>query len=99
MRLCSRCGHCCSQIKCGIGSAIFGEIRECPALERVGDQFACGLVLHPSKYVDLGDHAGWKDEWFSKMVSGMLGIELGCCSSPQNKRIGMQMREFAKGRS
>ena len=98
MKMCTRCGHCCSQIKCGVGAAVFGKTKGCPALESSGDLFSCGLVINPSKYVDLGEHAAWKGEWFSKMVRGMLGIELGCCSTPTNERIGLQMRKFAKSK-
>ncbi len=104
MKLCSRCGDCCSKIMCGIGHAVFTDGEEptlednydiCPALEKDGEIFSCGLVVHPSKYLNLGENAEWKDEWMSMFIGGMLGIELGCCSTMQNKRIGMQMRSWA----
>jgi len=91
-KLCTRCGDCCRAIPCGIGFAIFGDHRPCAALEKYGKQYACGLIQHPSEFIDLGEPATWKDEWFSKMVSGMIGIGLGCCSSLEGERISMELR-------
>jgi hypothetical protein len=95
-KICSKCGDCCKAIPCGIGFAIFGDHRPCAALEKYGDKYACGLVLHPSKYIELGEEAPWKDEWFSKMVGGMLGIGLGCCSSKEGERLSLELRERMK---
>lgn len=83
---CKQCGECCKSEVCLIGLALFktNEL-PCPALEFHGDdKYYCGLVLHMSQYVDLGEYADWKDEYFGKRFSEKLGIGKGCCSSFKN---------------
>ncbi len=94
---CTRCGDCCTKYPCGIAHAVFYDgpeherLMTCPALEREADGCTCGLVRQPSKYVDLGTNVEWKDEWFGRMVAGMLGIGMGCCSTPDSVREHAQM--------
>lgn len=49
---CNGCGGCCSEEQCPLGTAIFGTPveRRCPALEKAGERFACGLIVHPMVY-------------------------------------------------
>jgi len=95
-KLCIKCGNCCKSIPCGIGFAIFGDHRPCAALEKKGNEYFCGLVLHPNEYIDFGDHEKWKNEWFSKLTAGMLGINFGCCSFPDKDRLLHQFRNKLK---
>lgn len=94
LKLCARCGDCCLKYPCGIGRMFFGEeITSCSALEHDEDAtYTCGLVAHPSHYVDLGESAAWKDEWLGRMIAAMLGIGRGCCSSPFQEMVAAQMR-------
>ena len=78
---CQRCGKCCRAITCGIGFALLGAKRPCPALEYDGNLHRCGLVRKASDYLDVGKNAKWKDLFLSKLFSHMLGVGAGCCSS------------------
>lgn len=96
MNICKRCGDCCSKIPCGIGFVIFGDQRPCPALENENGVFSCGLVINASKYIDLGVHSIWKNIWFGKMVSGMIGISLGCCTTKEGERLAIDLKTRIK---
>ena len=92
---CSRCGDCCNAIPCGISLCFFEDIRPCPALESNSNgKYGCGLVLHASKYIDVGKSAKWKDKFLSKLFSHMLGVGYGCCSSPTKTQIGQEMKRI-----
>ena len=80
-------------IPCGISFAIWGDIGRCNALEVHGNEYACGLVTNPSNYVNIGGHDTWRNDWFGKMVGGMLGIGMGCCSTMEGYRIAKQLRD------
>lgn len=43
---CNRCGLCCLWEQCPISIDMFGEHRICPALEKAGDGYACGLITN-----------------------------------------------------
>jgi hypothetical protein len=88
---CTRCGECCRLSPCGICHAVFGDVDTCPALETVADGFSCGLVVHPCDFVDLGEAADWKTEWFGRFITGLLGVGMGCCSGPTADLVRKQM--------
>jgi hypothetical protein len=68
-------------------------------LEPAGDgTFLCGLVLHPTKYIDLGGTEGWKDEFLGGVFEKMLGIGMGCCTSKATLAMAKRMTEFHKKR-
>lgn len=79
---CDQCGECCRSEVCEIGLAVVGDGLPCRALELHDDgKHYCGLVLHASRYVDVGDeNVDWKDEYLGKLFSEKLGIGKGCCS-------------------
>lgn len=81
---CIRCGKCCTAIPCSIGLALLGDHRPCLALETdIDGRHSCGLVLHASQYIDLGENIDWKNEFLRKLFSHMLGLGAGCCSNPR----------------
>lgn len=85
---CDRCGKCCKAIPCSIGLALLGDHRPCKALERKEDgTYECGLVRKTSDYMPLGKECEWKDDFLRNLFSHMLGIGLGCCSSPHTDLI------------
>jgi len=90
---CTGCGKCCTATPCAIGLALLGDYRPCRALEYKNGKYYCGLVLHASQYVDLGEYVEWKDEFLAKLFSHMLGIGAGCCSSPS---VDLHYYEFLK---
>jgi len=97
---CSRCGTCCKSIPCGIALALLCDRSPCPALEEVGGIYQCGMMVKPSRYIDIGGADQWKDDFLGKMFADMLGAGMGCCTSPQTEAIGDKMREaFAKKNS
>lgn len=95
---CKRCGECCKAMPCGISIALFDK-DSCKALEKNGNgTYSCGLVLHASQYIDLGEHADWKDQFLDEMLTKMLGIGYGCDSSPQVLWTHRKMNEEGKRR-
>ena len=82
---CQRCGICCKQELCDVALAVFEKDKQdppCPALEPHSDRtYSCGLMLHASEYMDIGEYAVWKDEYFRKIFSNMLGVGKGCCDN------------------
>lgn len=96
---CDKCGKCCKSIPCSIGLALLGDHRPCKALELEKDgTFSCGLVKHTSEYVNIGRDHMWKDEFLGHLFSHMIGIGLGCCSSPHtdlvHAEMGKKLREL-----
>jgi hypothetical protein len=90
---CNKCGKCCLAIPCGISLAFFGSHGGCEALEQNPDgTYVCGLVEHASKYLDLGIEAAWKDEFLTNLFSHMLGVGMGCCSSPEGEVLTNKLR-------
>lgn len=91
---CTRCGKCCKAIPCGIAYSLLGqETGSCRALEQQDDQYACGLLLHVSHYVEMGQNTDWKDEMFGMIFGKLLGIGWGCCSSPQTMHAKRAMAD------
>lgn len=63
--LCNGCGYCCLAEQCGLSIRLFGKADICPALERAGDRWACGLITTDSAELSL-------------LAGKMLGIGTGC---------------------
>jgi hypothetical protein len=97
VRKCDRCGTCCRTLPCGIAYLLLGQEKgPCPALEQGDDGFACGLILHPSCYLDLGADPEWKDEVFGQLFGEFLGIGWGCCRSPLSEESKRRMRSLQR---
>src|SRR6266536_4208581 len=50
---CNRCGLCCMATICNLGQHVFSRAEypgPCPALEKVGDEYVCGLVAQPRAF-------------------------------------------------
>ncbi len=75
---CTRCGTCCRAELCGIALDFLQQGPPCPALERDGEVYVCGLVTDPQKYLDCGARQDWKHEYLSNLVAQGLGIGRGC---------------------
>ncbi len=76
---CTQCGKCCKAIPCGMGLVLLGDYRPCRALELSDDgKHYCGLILHASHYIDLGENTGWKDEFISDLVATYNMVGKGC---------------------
>jgi hypothetical protein len=90
---CKRCGDCCKAIPCGVAAAILEvESGQCPALETTNEgQYACGFILHPSHYVDLGEKAEWKDQIFGELIAQVVGIGWGCGNGPAVEQTRLAM--------
>ena len=88
---CTRCGSCCRAIPCGIGLFVCGDHRPCKALECVDGKYQCGLVVKASNYMNLGKRSKWKDDFLRELFSNMLGVGMGCCSSPEGKILHREM--------
>ena len=99
---CNHCGECClSGIPCIFGQLLF-DITEynpqtCPACEKGGELYWCGILRHPQKYFSplVGD-IEWKCEAMADIARIYIGIGQGCGMSPTKKEIVAKMREFAR---
>ena len=90
---CIRCGECCKAIPCGIGLTLLGDHRPCLALELHGNEYACGLIIHSSRYVDLN-----KPQLFRQRALRRLGIGMGCGVSPETEAIRAKMCHALRSR-
>jgi hypothetical protein len=82
---CKRCGKYCREELCQLALDHLPAVRvPCPALEGDGGKYACGLVLHSSKYVDAGTPAAWKDRVLGELFAEALGIGRGCDMTMMN---------------
>jgi len=94
---CTQCGICCNSIPCGISLALLGDKQRCEALEKLENgQYQCGLVIKASKYLNIGENTGWKDDFLNKLFSHMLGVGAGCCSSPATEEHFYEVLELKK---
>lgn len=81
---CNGCGICCRAELCPVGMAVFTPTvpapshvpGPCPALEREGERFRCGLVNNPAKYAPARAKLHSVDELRSAALL-LLGQE-GC---------------------
>lgn len=80
MEKCKRCGKCCIDIPCFLSKEILKDNGKCSALEFNDNQYSCGLCIEPSKYIDLGPSASWKDKYFSEMIKNLMGVGTFCDS-------------------
>lgn len=84
---CRRCGKCCLKSPCFLSRDILGNKEKCKALEKTNGNYTCGLVREPSKYIDLGLKATWKDSIFRTAFSDLLGIGTYCDSDTKFTHI------------
>lgn len=78
IKKCTRCGECCIENPCFLSRQLLINSGNCSALEKDGGQYSCGLYLKPTKYLDLGEHAAWKDKLFSEIIKNLMGIGKIC---------------------
>jgi len=83
MGICQRCGKCCKDERCLLSvEFVLGTDNICPALEPDGNGlYQCGLVKHPTKYINVGANRGWKDDMLAEIFGRLLGIGRGCDAS------------------
>lgn len=95
---CTHCGDCCrSGIPCYFGQILF-DITEaspqvCPALEKVGDLYWCGLIRNPVKwFTPLVGDVKWKCEAMAEIAALWIGIGDGCGISPSAMKTAKRMK-------
>lgn len=52
-RSCNNCGRCCNETPCRVALALIYDAdfgKPCPALERHGEEYLCGMALDINKY-------------------------------------------------
>lgn len=74
---CNGCGMCCIVESCPLSVEHFGKLDACPALEKHGDRYACGLVTNASAYLGSPEFG---DAYIGRLVGDALGIGRGCDS-------------------
>lgn len=92
---CNGCGLCCVATACGMALTVISTARKgqsCPALEWEGGRSWCGLVRHPTRYIDkpvhvlaevarLGGPADFLDEHLGSICAEDLGGVGGRCDA------------------
>jgi len=97
---CTQCGRCCKATPCGLAVEFLDDVSSpCKALELHDDgKYYCGLVVHPSRYIDVGEAGAWKDEFLGTVFASMLGIGRGCCSEAETEFVNSLAPLFAEVR-
>ena len=73
---CNGCGMCCIAEQCPISQMLFGEHDLCPALTRMGNVYACGLLCDTARYaVPVSDKV---DSALRAAIAYLLGAGRGC---------------------
>lgn len=84
-RPCTRCGLCCLAERCALSLGFFraNDSKRCPALEREGDVWSCGLISHTESYAkDAGIEWPSRDYLeIEEFFGELLGIGKGCDST------------------
>lgn len=75
---CNGCGWCCISEPCALSKEFLGATDTCPALERAGDRYACGLITNPSLYLGTPEFG---NAVLADNFGQMLGIGTGCDAS------------------
>ena len=81
MKPCANCGECCLAITCDLGQAIFlvSEDAVCPAIEKDGEFYYCGLISNTANYVKhLAGREEWKTIFLRDVFKELVGIGIGC---------------------
>lgn len=73
---CNGCGICCMITQCAVSVAMFGEHELCPALQKAGRSFACGLMVNTADYVP--DITAWGGKTLTETFTLMIGAGIGC---------------------
>jgi hypothetical protein len=75
---CNGCGLCCLVQPCELAVEYLSAPadRPCPALEREGGRFWCGLVRAPVRY--LADLEPWQGRMMARGFALLLGVGRGC---------------------
>jgi hypothetical protein len=75
---CNGCGQCCKNELCPLGNAVFKRWEgPCPALEREGERFGCGLVKHPERWMPVRTFTVGK-KIMSEAAAYLIGAGRGC---------------------
>ena len=72
---CNRCGACCMVSVCVLGYHVlkYTELGRCPALEQEGDEYLCGIIVHPERYTDRT-----MDAELREAALLLIGHDMGC---------------------
>ncbi len=67
---CNGCGYCCQRQVCLLGLSVFGANTPapCPALNLLGDKYACGLIEAADEMSPVAGFA----------IRAVLGVGVGC---------------------
>ncbi len=75
---CNGCGLCCQNEICPLGQFAFPSWQApCPALERDGDRFVCGLVNRPEVYAPIKTAVNGVEEMRAAAMHAN-GVGIGC---------------------
>ncbi len=76
---CNGCGVCCQLQRCYFSAEIFGAgPGPCPALEDENGRAWCGVLRHPTKYMDERVFRKASVGEFQVAFAGALAISRGC---------------------
>jgi hypothetical protein len=85
---CNGCGQCCMGQLCPPAQDIWpGRKGPCPALEYEGDRFWCGIIRHPTAYLQKEPDPE-ADKLIGPYFASSIGTNWGCdaMSTPEDRR-------------
>ncbi len=85
-RNCNHCGRCCHEVPCAVAMAFAGadESKPCKALNRVGDQYFCGIFTEPESYIDVSWCKGdmlIEAAYINQAKEALMPMMVGVCDS------------------
>ncbi len=75
IRACNQCGRCCAETPCPVALAHIKNAKhdeKCPALERHGNTYLCGLFLNGRDYIDFSWMEPLKNEIEPEKLDAMI---------------------------
>ena len=98
MRDCNNCGRCCDETPCNLSLTIVADSdfgKPCPALERHGEQYLCGLYLDTLKYVDEAKYEALPSYLQSELRADKIPTLLDSAFSNQcNSHFGLGEKDY-----
>jgi hypothetical protein len=90
---CNNCGLCCANQPCPLGARLFRKTSgACPALEKDGDKYYCGLAVNPKKYL-AGVFSEAKAHELSHGAKLMIGSGIGCDAQLEGETHNTTMKQ------
>ena len=82
---CNGCGHCCRAEVCPLGSMLFSQVDDCPALIPMDGKYVCGLLAKPLDFFAYAEPR--TAHMVSEAVAYLRGAGLGCDARERGEAV------------